>query len=75
MRQIEMTIYTKNGATWTQGRTTTDETEIYKSLAADLLHKKSISVVILKALKTLVIMTAQETLQFTMITALKRFTP
>jgi len=40
MRQIEMTIYTKNGATWTQGRTTTDETEIYKSLAAGLLHKK-----------------------------------
>ena len=36
----KMTTYTKDGRAWTVARIETDATEIYKSLSADLIHKK-----------------------------------
>ena len=40
MREIMMTVFVKAGNKWNISNTNTDKTEIYKSLANDLLKKK-----------------------------------
>lgn len=51
MRTIQKTVEVKEGRSWRPSYTETNETEIYKSLATDLINKKIHAAAYIKSIK------------------------
>lgn len=50
-REISKTTYVKEGRTWEKSYTTNNSTEVYESLALDLINKKIHACTFIKSIK------------------------